>query len=94
MGGKTMSKLPEKPVPTPEGAPETVRPTLPLKPFTGVTLILSVPPAFCCSMKGFTAAASVKPGAFGAAMTNFTVTLLENGFELPEPGAAALITMG
>lgn len=89
-----MSRLPEKPVPTPAGAPETARLTVPLKPLTGVTAILSVPPAFCCSVKGFAAAAKVKPGVFGTAMTRFSVTLLETGLELPEPGAVAVITIG
>jgi len=93
-GGKTTSRLPAKPVPTPEGAPETARLTLPLKPLTGVTVIASVPPAFCCRVNGFAAAARVKPGVLGAEMTRLKVRVFENPDELPEPGAVAVMTIG
>ncbi len=92
-GGYTISRFPENAVPTPEGAPETARLTLPLKPLTGVTVIVSVPPAFCCRVSGLAAAARVKPGVLAAAMTRFTVMLLEKELELPEPGAVAVMTM-
>lgn len=92
--GKTISRFPTKAVLTVEGAPETARLTFPLKPFTGVTLKLSVPPAFCCRVRGFVAAVRVKPGVWVAAMTRYTVMVLEKPDELFEPGAVAVTTMG
>jgi hypothetical protein len=48
---------------TPVGSPVTDKATLPMKPLTGVTVIASVPPAFCCKLSVLAAGVSVKLGA-------------------------------
>lgn len=53
-----------------------------------------MPPAFCCRVNGFAAAARVKPGVLGAEMTRLKVRVFENPDELPEPGAVAVMTIG
>ncbi len=45
------------------GKPLNAKLTLPVKPLVGVTVIASVPPAFCCKVRVGAAALSVKPGA-------------------------------
>lgn len=65
--GKTINTLPAKAVLTPVGAPLTESVTAPEKPAASITPIVSVPPVFCCSVKGF--AVGFRLNGDGAATT-------------------------
>jgi hypothetical protein len=92
--GKTTSVVPVNVPVAPLGSPDTLRLTVPVKPLTGVTVMLSEPFTFCANVSVLSAGDSVNPGAAADATTKVTVVVCVRGFEVPEPLEVPLMTSG
>jgi hypothetical protein len=92
--GEITKSVPEKELRKPAGRPVTERVTVPLKPLTRVMVMLSVPRAFCATVRVFAAALSVKPGVFAALITRFTVVVLVMLAELLPADAVPVMLSG
>ncbi len=95
IAGRISSVVPVKLPVAPLGSPDTVRLTEPVKPLTGVTVIVSLPFTFCASLSVPVAAASVNdPGAEDVATTNVTVAVCLRPFEVAVALVVPVMTMG
>ena len=81
--GKTISVVPENAPDAPLGSPDTVRLTVPVKPLLGVTVMLSVPPLFCGSVKVAEAGVRLNPGAVADVTDNVTFVVTVRVPEVP-----------